>query len=362
MAEEQDQESKTEEPTEKRIADAIKKGNVPVAREATLLGSISAILGALLFLGSWSAMRVTEALREAMDAAGTLRLADREATAILLTGLFLDISVAVVPIMAVIAVGTIIASLVQNVPSAAGERITPRVARISLFAGWTRLFGKMGLIEFLKSILKLLAAGAILWFVLKHDLGRYASALWADPYLLPGLLLDMATDLLVPLLVLALALAIADLVWSRLRWRRELRMTQHDVKQEMKEAEGDPYLKARARHAARQRSSHNLLDRLPSASMVITNPTHYAVALRYDKDQGGAPIVVAKGVDHLARRIREIASEHSVPLVENKPLARSLYDQVDVDEQIPPEFYRAVAEIIHYLNSRGRLARPSSVN
>lgn len=362
MAEDQDQESKTEEPTEKRIADAIKKGNVPVAREATLLGSIFAILASLLFLGSWSTMRVTEALREAMDAAGSLRLDDREATAIFLTSLFFDISAAVVPIMAVIAVGTIIASLVQNVPSAASERITPRVARISLFAGWTRLFGKMGLIEFLKSILKLSAAAVILWFVLKHDLGRYASALWADPYLLPGLLLDLVTDLLAPLLILALAFAIADLVWSRLRWRRELRMTQHDVKQEMKEAEGDPYLKARARNAARQRSSHQLLDRLPTASMVITNPTHYAVALRYDRGQGGAPVVVAKGVDHLARRIREIATEHSVPLVENKPLARSLYDQVDVDEQIPPEFYRAVAEIIHYLNSRGRLPKSSSIN
>ena len=134
-------------------------------------------------------------------------------------------------------------------------------------------------------------------------------------------------------------------------------MTPDEVRREMKESEGDPLLKARIRNIARQRSSRSMLQNLPTASMVITNPTHYAVALRYDRSEGGAPVVVAKGVDHLALRIREIAAEHAVPLVENRPLARGLYEQVDVDQQIPPEFYRAVAEIIHYLNSRGRLPR-----
>jgi flagellar biosynthetic protein FlhB len=357
MADEEDKDSKTEEPTEKRIADAISKGNVPVAREATLFGSIAAVLGAFLLLGNWSVSLLTGTLHEVMSAAGGMRLEDREAAATYITSLLVGVSAAVLPVMAVIAAGTIIASLVQNMPSAAAERITPRVSRISLFAGWTRLFGKAGFIEFVKSVIKLTVAAAIIWFVLKRDLPRFVSALSADPYLLPGLMLDLATGILVPLLILALFLAIADLVWSRFHWRRELRMTQHDVRQEMKESEGDPLLKARIRHNARQRSSHRMLETLPSASMVITNPTHYAVALRYSRGEGGAPVVVAKGVDHLALRIREIATEHAVPLIENRPLARSLYDQVDIDEQIPPEFYRAVAEIIHYLNSRGRLPR-----
>ena len=144
---------------------------------------------------------------------------------------------------------------------------------------------------------------------------------------------------------------------ARIRWRRELRMTRQEIKEEMKEAEGDPFIKARIRALGRQRSSSRMLEKLPGASVVITNPTHYAVALRYAREDGGAPVVVAKGVDHLARRIREIATEHEVPLVENRPLARSLFDQVEVDAQIPPEFYRAVAEIIHYLNNTGRLPR-----
>jgi flagellar biosynthetic protein FlhB len=356
MAEEQDQDSKTEEPTEKRIADAISKGNVPLAREATLFGSIAAVLGAFLLLGSWSVSLLTGTLQEVMSGAGGMRLEDREAAARFITSVLVGVSAAVLPVMALVAAGTIIASLIQNVPSAAAERITPRLSRISLLAGWTRLFGKMGLMEFVKSVIKLTVVAAIIWITLKRDLPRFVSALSADPYLLPDLMLDLATGILVPLLILALALAIADLVWSRFRWRRELRMTHHDVKQEMKEAEGDPLLKARIRQNARQRS-HRMLESLPTASMVITNPTHYAVALRYTRGEGGAPVVVAKGVDHLALRIREIATEHAVPLIENRPLARSLYDQVDIDEQIPPEFYRAVAEIIHYLNSRGRLPR-----
>jgi flagellar biosynthetic protein FlhB len=362
MADEQDKESKTEEPTEKRITDAISKGNVPVAREATLFGSIAAVLAAFLLLGSWSLISITQTLRDAMDAAGSIRLEDREAAAIFVSSLVVKIAAAVVPIMAVVAAGTIIASLFQNVPSVAAERIRPQASRLSLFAGWTRMFGKLGWIEFAKSVLKLLAVAAILWLVLKRDLSSFASGLSADPYLLPGILLDLAAGILIPLLILAMGLAIADLVWARIKWRRELRMTHHDVKQEMKEAEGDPLLKAKVRNIARQRSSGRMLDSLPTASMVITNPTHYAVALRYDRGEGGAPVVVAKGVDHLALRIREIAAEHSVPLIENRPLARGLYEQVDIDEQIPPDFYRAVAEIIHYLNSRGRLRRMGSPN
>lgn len=357
MAEEQDQDSKTAEPTEKRIADAIEKGNVPLAREVMLAGSLAAIVATLLLFAGWSVMRLTVTLREALIMAGGIRLEDREAAAIFLVRLAGDIALAVLPVMALVASGTIVAAMTQNVPSIAEERITPRLSRISPLAGWKRLFGKAGFVEFAKAVLKLLAAAAILWFVLRRDLSRFAAALTTEPALLPSLLLELAVSTLLPLLGLSLLIATADLVWARLRWRNELRMTHHEVRQEMKEAEGDPLIKARIRNIARQRSSKRMLENLPRASMVITNPTHYAVALRYVREDGGAPVVVAKGVDHLALKIKAIATEHDLPLVENRPLARGLYDQVEVDQQIPPEFYRAVAEIIHYLNSRGRLPR-----
>lgn len=361
MTEEKDRDSKTEDPTEKRITDAIEKGNVPLAREATLFGSITSIFIVLALLGSWTVAGLTESLQVAFANAGTLHIGDREATATYLVPLLQSMSLQILPVMAIIAAGSIIGSLLQNVPSATAERITPKVVRTSITSGWSRLFGHKGFAEFGKSILKLAAVTAILWLQFRIDLEHFVSSLTSDPALLPTLLRDLATAALIPLMVLALLLGIGDLILSRLHWRRDLRMTRQEVKDEMKESEGDPLLKAHIRGLARQRNSHRMLESLPQASMVITNPTHYAVALRYQRGDGGAPVVVAKGVDHMAQKIREIATLHEVPLVENRPLARSLYDQVDIDTQIPPDFYRAVAEIIHYLNNTGRLpghARP----
>lgn len=362
MAEEDDEESKTEEPTEKRISDALEKGNVPVAREAALFGSLAAILVVLLLMGGWAATRLLHGLQGALEAAGSLRIEDREAATVFVSRLLVDLSLTVLPLLGALASGTILASLLQNIPSAAAERIRPQFSRISPLAGRKRLFGAAGLVEFAKSVVKLAAAAAILWVLFKRDLPRFVSGLSTDPSLLPGLLLDLVSGAVIPLLLFAMFLAIADLVWSRLRWRRGLRMTRQELKEEMKEAEGDPHIKARIRSIGRQRASRRMLEKLPQASLVITNPTHFAVALRYVREEGGAPVVVAKGVDHMALKIREIATEHSVPLVENRPLARGLYEQVEIDQQIPPEFYRAVAEIIHYLNSRGRLPRRSPAN
>lgn len=357
MTEEKDRESQTEEPTEKRIADAIDKGNVPMAREATLFGSIAATYAALILMGSWFVGALTQTLQTAFAGAGTLRIDDREAAASYLVTFLRDAGMPLLPVMAVIAAGSILASLLQNVPSASSERIQAKASRIDPLAGWNRLFGRSGLLEFAKSVFKLGSVCILLWLLFQRDIGRFVDALVADPALLPSLLRDMAAGVLLPLLVLSLFLAILDLVWSRLRWRRELRMSRQEVKEEMKEAEGDPFFKSRIRNLARQRNSRRMLENLPKASMVITNPTHYAVALRYQREEGGAPVVVAKGVDHMAKKIRDIATSHEVPLVENRPLARSLYDQVEIDAQIPPEFYRAVAEIIHYLNNTGRLPR-----
>ena len=352
-----DHESKTEDATEKRVADAVDKGNVPAAREATLFGSIAGILAALSLLGGWMVTSLGGTLQNALSHSGTLRIDDREAAAAFLLILLRDSGAPLLAMMGVIAAGSLVASLLQNVPSVSGDRIAFKVSRISPIAGWKRLFGRSGWVEFLKSVIKLAAVSVILWVMFKKDVPRFVATLITDPGLLPRLLLDLSTGTLIPLLVLSFLLAMADLVWSRFRWRRDLRMTKQEVKEEMKEADGDPYIKSRIRAMARQRSSRRMLEKLPQASMVITNPTHYAVALRYRREDGGAPVVVAKGVDVMALRIREIATAHDVPLIENRPLARSLYDQVEIDSQIPAEFYRAVAEIIHYLNNTGRMRR-----
>lgn len=357
MADTEDQESRTEEPTEKRISDALEKGNTPSARDAVLLGSLMSILFVCVFMAAWPATRLALTLQTLLASSGTVRLDDREAAAVVLASVLSDAAAAILPVLAILAAGPVIASVVQSAPSPVSNRIAPQISRISAAAGWKRLYGAGGLADFAKSLLKLLVISAVLWFALHGQFDRFAALLGYDPAVIPGELRDSALVILTRLTLAAMFLAIADLIWSRLRWRRQLRMTRQEIKEEMKQAEGDPMIKARIRSIARQRASRRMLEKLPGATMVVANPTHFAVALRYVREEGGAPIVVAKGVDYLALKIREIAAEHEIPVIEDRPLARSLYDEVELDAQIPPEFYVAIAEIIHYLNSRGRLPR-----
>lgn len=354
MAEQGDRESRTEQPTDKRLNEAIEKGNVPFSREAVTFGSLLALTIVCYQLLPWAAIDMAGSLGTVLSHAGEIELSDREATANLATALVVAVSSLILPIMAVLAAGTIVASLAQNVPSLVAERIKPKPSRLSPASGWSRILGKAGLIEFAKSLVKLASVSVVTTLVLRGHIDEFRMALTEDPILLPTNMLVSVSKVITVLCIFSLLLAVADITWSRVKWRRDLRMTRHEVKEEMKQAEGDPHIKARIRSVARQMSSRRMIDNVQTATMVIANPTHFAVALRYDRDQSGAPLVVAKGVDYMALKIREIAGEHRIPIIEDKPLARALYDSVPLDSQIPPEFYRAVAEIIHYLNSRRR--------
>lgn len=358
MSDTADRESRTEEPTEKRLSEAVEKGNVPFSREAVNFGSFLALYVVCAVFAGWMARDVTTVLRDLLSNSGMIRFEDRESVASLLVAAGYGLAGAMIPVLALLAGGSILGSLLQNVPQAASDRIAPKASRISPAVGWQRIFGESGLVEFGKSLLKLLAVGAVTFFSLRSHTGEFAKALHTDPLALPQALLDMVTGIILPLTLFSLLMALFDVTWSRFKWRRELRMTRHDIKEELKQAEGDPQIKARIRTIARQRSSRRMLEKLPRATMVVVNPTHYAVALRYAREESAAPVVIAKGVDFMAQRMREIATANGIPLIENKPLARSLYDSVEIDAQIPAEFYRAVAEIIHFLNSRRRVPVP----
>ncbi len=169
---------------------------------------------------------------------------------------------------------------------------------------------------------------------------------------MPERILALAVRTIAAVLVATLAVASADLVWSRLLWRRDNRMSKHEVKEELKQAEGDRMIKARLRSLRLDRSRKRMLSAVPRATMIVANPTHYAVAMRYVRSEGGAPIVLAKGADLIALKICAIAEAHDIPVVEDKPLARSLYAAVEVERPIPAEFYRAVAEIVHLIQQR----------
>ena len=246
----------------------------------------------------------------------------------------------------------------QNPPRIVFERIKPDLSRLSLADGWHRMYSIRGATEFLKSLVKFIAIAIIVMSMLQADRLQFVNALFVDPNALPDLINQMAMRFVSGITVATLLLVAIDLIWSRRNWRKELRMSRQEVKDEVKQAEGDPMLKARMRSLALDRRRRNMIAAVSRATIVVANPTHYAVAIRYVREEGGAPLVLAKGKDFLALRIRAAAEENNIPVIEDKALARSMYENVEIDRMIPPEFYRAVAELIHMLQRHTRRRAP----
>jgi flagellar biosynthetic protein FlhB len=354
MSETADKESKTEEPTERRIRETIEKGNVPVSREASVFASMVGILSIAAFFLADRSARLSLTLRQLLDDPGGWSLENGSDATHLISAVGSETAHFLLPVIATLTVVGLVSSFLQNPPSLVLDRIRPQLSRISIQEGAKRTFGVRGQTEFLKATAKFVAVALVVLVILKSDQIRVMSAIYTDPAAIPALILSLAMKILAAVSVATIVIVAADLVWSRVHWRRELRMTRQELKDEFKQSEGDPLIRARLRSLARDRARRRMISAVPRATLVVVNPTHYAVALRYVREQGGAPLVVAKGLDLVALRIREVAEEHNIPVVEDKPLARSLFDNVEVDQMIPPEFYKAVAEIIHFLQSEGR--------
>ena len=248
------------------------------------------------------------------------------------------------------------AHLVQHRPVLAAEKIKPEWRKISPMAGLKRLFGTRGLIEFAKGLVKMLAVAAALYFVLKPSLDSMT--------VLPALplsamlehLFQLTLAMLGAFLVVMAAVAMLDVFYQRWDFRRSHRMSRVEVKDEARQSEGDPHVKARIRQVRMERGRKRMMAAVPTADVVLANPTHFAIALKYDAGAMAAPRVVAKGLDFIALKIRELAAANDVPVVEDAPLARALYGAVEVDQEIPPQFYRAVAEVIGYvMRLKGKL-------
>ena len=359
MAGAEDKESKTEEASEKKIRDAIERGSVPHSREAVTFGSLLGIL-VVAGLSSSSIARLRASLQQFVDDPGGWSL-ENGGDAVRLLGLVgSEVAGLLLPAVAVLCAMGVAASLLQNPPRLAIDRIQPRMSRLSLSQGWSRIFGSQGRVEFLKAAFKLAAVGGTGFFLLRATQTDVLNAMFMEPGALPRLIMDVTVRLVAGVGAATLVLVALDLIWSRVFWRRELRMTRQEVKDELKQMDGDPILRSRMRSLARDRSRRRMMAAVPRATLVVANPTHYAVALRYVREEGGAPRVLAKGRDLIALRIREIAEQHGVPVIEDKLLARSLHDKVVVDQMIPPEFYQAVAQLVYFIATRngGRVTPP----
>lgn len=357
MSDAPDRESKTEEATEKKIRDSLDKGQVPHSREAATLASMVAILIALVFVLSDSVVQLRSTLEGFIDRPESFLISNgADATAILLV-VVLEGAKLVAPVLLILAVAGIAGSVLQHQPQFVFNRIEPKLERISIVKGWSRIFGLKGQVEFLKSAFKLSIVAFGGYIAIKGSYMDIFNALFMEPAATPKLMQDLGVRFLSAVIAATSVLVAADLAWSRFSWRRDLRMTKQEVKDEHKQAEGDPLIRARLRSLQRDRARRRMIASVPRATLIIANPTHYSVALRYVREEGGAPVVVAKGKDLIALKIRFVAEQHGIPVYEDRSLARSLYASVEVDKMIPPEFYKAVAGIILFLAQRGQQAR-----
>ncbi|MBP5857009.1 flagellar biosynthesis protein FlhB [Marivibrio halodurans] len=354
MSEQADESQKTEEPTSKRLRDARQKGQVAVSREINtwllLFG-----FGALMAFGGPAIM--SDIRLELTPFIAQAHMIDTSPGGIghVLSGLLLDISLVMAIPMGLFVVLALAGSVGQNGLLFTSEPMKPKASKVSLLKGLQRMFSAKQMVEFAKGLLKIGIVGAVGLVLLLPERDR----LDILPQLpIPELLdeiLALMLRLLAAVLAIMLAIAIADVFFQRYQHRKQLRMTKQEVKEEYKNTEGDPQIKARLRQIRNERARQRMMQAVPRADVVVTNPTHFAVALSYKPEEMEAPVLIAKGQDVLAQRIRQVATENDIPVVENPPLARALYAGVEIDESVPPEHYEAVAKVISYVfNLKGR--------
>ncbi|PZO81781.1 MAG: flagellar biosynthesis protein FlhB [Mesorhizobium amorphae] len=352
MAGGEDKDSKTEEPTEKKIRDTVEEGKLPHSKEAALVASFGAILVFTLFFASQSVVELGRFLAVFLEKPEDWPLSSERDVETLLSTIAAETGRTAGLLLVMLVAAGVLASVFQHMPTMVGERIRPQWSRVSPAAGWKRLFGVQGWVEFAKSVVKMLFATLVAWWALGDVGGELLAGLVSHPDSFGHAIESMLARVVVSLTLAMVVVAAADFAWQRFSWRRDLRMTKQEIKDEMKQSEGDPIVKSRLRSIQRDRARNRMMAAVPKATLVIANPTHFSIALRYVAGETEAPIVLAKGQDLVALKIRGIAAEHGIPVFEDVGLARSMYKQVSVDTVIPPQFYQAVAELVRVVYAR----------
>jgi flagellar biosynthesis protein FlhB len=347
MAEEHDTSDKTEDPTQKRLDEALERGDVAKSQE---INTWFVIAGGTMVLSTFSGSigdGMVNPLRNLIanswmirtDGPGLLSLAQSLEYAV--------IAAIGVPVL-LLALAAIAGNMMQHRLVWSGEALKPKLSKISPAAGFKRIFGKQAAVNFAKGLFKLTALGAVMTAILWPERHRLESMVRIDPASVLSVTASLTVHVLGAVVAMLAVVAILDYLFQYRQWFERQKMSLQEMKEEFKQSEGDPHVKSRIRQLRQARMKKRMMAAVPKASVVITNPTHYSVALAYDRGMP-APVCVAKGVDNLAFKIREVAKAHDIPIVENVPLARALYATVDIDQEIPVEHYHAVAEIIGYV-------------
>lgn len=343
---------KTEKPSERKRSKAREEGQVAKSMEITTAFMLIGTFTAIKLLGPYIYDKIILIYRETFSlfniANGTL---DINYAGELLEYIIMSMIEILLPILAVVVVIGLFTNFIQVGWKPSLKTLKPKFNRISPIQGLKRLFSLRSIVELLKSLLKMLIIIVIVYFTLK-DKENLILVIY-DLNLIEGisLIIDISLDIGIKVGAFFIIVAGIDYAYQRYSLEKQLRMTKQEVKQENKESEGNPEIKSKIRQKMREAAMRRMMQDLPQADVVITNPTHFAVAIKYDSDKSLAPVVIAKGVDFLAAKIKNTAKDNSIEIVENKPLARTLYYTVDVGEEIPEELYQSVAEILAFVYS-----------
>ena len=356
MTEESDSSEKEHEPSQKRLDDARQKGEIPRSADLTTAASYAGLLLAGLALGPAVMMALAEASLVFLDQPDRMAGRFLGGGGGLAGGVLGGVLLASLPLFLLPAIAAILALLAQRALVFAPEKLLPRLDRISPIAGAKNKFGATGLFEFAKSLGKLIVTSVLLWLFLIGRADDILLTLHLSPGVSSAMMMGLILDFMALVLCLSLAIGALDFFWQRADHLRSHRMSRKEVMDEQKSSEGDPYMKARRRQRGQDIATNRMLVDVATADVVIVNPTHYAVALRWDRKSGRAPVCVAKGVDEIAARIRERAAIAGVPLHRDPPTARALHSTLEIGAEIRPDQYRAVAAAIRFAERMRRHA------
>jgi flagellar biosynthetic protein FlhB len=343
----EDKDQKTHDPTQKKLDDALKKGDVAKSQDLVswFLLFMATLIVATMAAGSASGLAVP---LKNLIANADLVVVDRSGLMKLYVSLVLAIIVAIgLPLLGLFLTG-IGANMMQHRLVLSTESLKPKFSKISPLAGFKRIFGPDALVNFLKGLAKLTLVGVVMFTVLWPQRSSIDAIVRMDVEMLLPHTFSIVMSVLIAVVAIMAIIALADYVYQYQRWYTRQKMSTQELKEEFKQSDGNPEIKGKIKQLRRERSRKRMMANVPNATVVVTNPTHFAVALKYEAGMQ-APVCVAKGMDLIALKIRELAIASDVPIVENVPLARALHASVEIDQPIQEEHYKAVAEVIGYV-------------
>jgi len=350
-----DPESKTEEPTGRRLEEARRQGDVAKTMDLPHWATLAAVAGVVFLSGGWLAQNLMSSLEPFVAHPDSFVLENDGAVEVARMALMAALPIFAM-VMAAAAAAGVFANVVQTGFLWAPDKIKPDISKLSPFKGFGRLFSVDSLANFGKSLIKAVVIGVICWQTLKPHAAELNQLVGYEPARMLPFLMDVLKALFLSVLGALGVAAIGDWVWQRQRFMHRLRMSREEIKEEHRQSDGDPHVRQKQKAIRLDRAKKRMMAAVPKATVVVMNPTHFAVALRYGDDTP-APLCVAKGMDSLALKIRAVAEESGVPVIEDPPLARALYAAVEIDQTIPRQHYEAVAKVIGFVLSAARKRR-----